>query len=413
MEQRIVVVGGGYAGLNAVNALQKQFASDPRIQLVLIDKESFHLRKVLLFQRAVQETPIKVPYSDYFGDTVEVIQAELIAVEPEAKQIRICRPDGAYEDQPYDRLILCLGSKVVSASPEQGGISLTDMESGDRIRRQLEQNLSDARRAVHEAERRRLLSVAIVGGGITGIETAGELASGLRRKAAAAGLDPAEVAVTLINSQQRLLEAAPPHVSRRLEQELSAIGVRVKHGSRAEQFRDGELALRGGELVPVGACVWTLGLRPNPLVQRLGLPITSDGKLQVDAQYHVHGSDGIYAIGDCAHIMDPVSGAADGMTCKEAIPQAGRLAKIIKAELASMNGPQHASYTNVFCISLGPDRGLVWLQKWGMNLVLTGKVGLHIRKLTWDMASLLSGKQGNVSELVYRQKKAGEGRNVH
>jgi len=402
MEQRIVVVGGGYAGLNAVRALQKQFAGDSRIRLTLLDKETFHLRKVLLFQRAVQEAPIRIPYSDYFTHNVEVIQAELTAVEPAAKQIRIRRPDGTCEVQPYDRLIVCLGSQVVSASPEQGGISLTDLESGDRIRSLLEMNLSEAHRAAHESERRRRLSVAIAGGGITGIETAGEVASGLRRKAAAAGLDPAEVAVTLINTQQRLLEAAPPHVSRRLEQELSAIGVRMKHGSRAEQFHDGVLALRGGESMPVGACIWTLGLRANPLVQRLGLPVTSDGKLQVDARYHVDGCDSIYAIGDCAHIVDPDSGAVDGMTCKEAIPQAGRLAKIIKAELASLSGPQHASYTNVFCISLGPDRGFVWLQKWGMNLVLTGKTGLHIRKLTWDMASLMSGKQANGSELIYR-----------
>ncbi|WP_262495886.1 FAD-dependent oxidoreductase [Paenibacillus sedimenti] len=179
-----------------------------------------------------------------------------------------------------------------------------------------------------------------------------------------------------------------------MEKELSEVGVRILHGARAEAYREAEgaLLLRGAGMVPVGACVWTLGLRPNPLVLQLGLPVESNGKLQIDAHYHVKGSGNIYAIGDCAHVFDPATGKPDGMTCKEAIPQAARLTKILKAELAGEKGPAHTSYTNLFCIGLGPDRGFIWIQKWGMNIVLTGKLGRQIRKLTWDIASLMSRK---------------------
>jgi len=397
MKQRMVVVGGGYAGLNMVNSLKKQFAGEKDVQITLIDKEVYHLRKVLLFQRAVDEAQLKVPFSAYFDDTVEVIQAELSAVDPRQQHITIRLPDGQSEALHYDRLILCLGSKIVSAAPEQGGISLTDTDSGDRIRLRLEQNVHDARLAPDESERRRLLSAAVVGGGITGTETASELVYGLRRNAAAAGLDPALVTVTLINSQPRLLEAAPPQVSKRLERELGELGVHVMHSARAEAYREAEgvLLLHGGDSLTAGTCVWTLGLRPNPLVQQLGLPVVGNGKLQIDARYHVMGNEGIYAIGDCAHVRDHVTGKPDGMTCKEAIPQAMRLTKILKDELAGIKGPAHASYINLFCIGLGPDKGFVWIQKWGMNIMLTGKVGRYIRRLTWDIASLMNRKSAD------------------
>ncbi|WP_262495884.1 FAD-dependent oxidoreductase [Paenibacillus sedimenti] len=187
MEQRLVVVGGGYAGLNLVSSLQKQFAGEKGVRITLIDKEAYHLRKVLLFQGAVEDAPLKVPFSTYFDNTVEVIKAELSGVEPKQKLIELKRPDGQRKALHYDRLILCLGSKVVSSAPELGGISLTDTDSSTRIRLQLEQNVRDARLSSQESERKRLLSVAVVGGGITGIETASELVCGLRRKASAAG----------------------------------------------------------------------------------------------------------------------------------------------------------------------------------------------------------------------------------
>ncbi|MEW9701055.1 NAD(P)/FAD-dependent oxidoreductase [Paenibacillus sp. SI8] len=392
MEQHIVIVGGGYAGLNMVNSLLKQFDGQSHVRMTLIDKEPHHLRKVLLFQGAVEEKSLAIPFSSYFDGKVEILQAELASVEHEQQLVMLKHTSGRSEALRYDRLILCLGSKVVSAGPEQGGISLTDMDSSASIRAQLEHGVDSARQASEDAERRRLLSVAVVGGGITGIETTSELVCGLRNKAAAAGLDPALVSVTLVNSQARLLEAAPPHVSRRLEKELGELGVSVLHGARAAAFREGAVQLQGGGSISARTCVWTLGLRPNPLVRQLGLAVERNGKLQVDARYHVVGAENVYAIGDCAHVVDPATGQADGMTCKEAIPQAARLAKIIKAELAGDKGPEHAPFTNLFCIGLGPEKGFVWIQKWGLNLMITGKAGRQFRRMTWDMASLMNRK---------------------
>lgn len=121
----------------------------------------------------------------------------------------------------------------------------------------------------------------------------------------------------------------------------------------------------------------------------MGLPLTKEGQVIVDASYRVKGAVGVYGIGDCAHIVDPNSGQADRLTCKEATGQAARLGKILLADLKGTPAPSHKSYMDFFCIGLGPERGMVWTRQWGLDIILTGKLGWKIRKFTWDMASLL------------------------
>ncbi|MBO8164526.1 MAG: FAD-dependent oxidoreductase [Brevibacillus sp.] len=121
----------------------------------------------------------------------------------------------------------------------------------------------------------------------------------------------------------------------------------------------------------------------------LGLPLTAEGQIIVDASYRVKGVPGVYSIGDCARIVDPISGQADRMTCKESIAQAARLGKIIAADLSGRPAPSHQAHMDLFCFGLGPERGMVWIRQWGLDFILTGKLGWKIRKFTWDSASLI------------------------
>src|SRR5699024_8185231 len=105
--------------------------------------------------------------------------------------------------------------------------------------------------------------------------------------------------------------------------------------------------------------------------------------------YRVQGVTGLYSIGDCAHIIEPTNGKIDGNTCKEAIAQAERLGKIVLADIKRQPSPSHKGVIDFFCFSLGPEQGLVWMRKWGLNIVLTGRLGWWIRKKTWNLASML------------------------
>lgn len=194
------------------------------------------------------------------------------------------------------------------------------------------------------------MTIAVVGAGISGIETSAELAYFIREDALLLGLDPSAVRIKLFNANKRLFLEGPAKIGLKLERSLDACGVTTLHGSRVLQEKEGVLTLSNGETMSVGLCVWTLGLLPNPMLQSIGLPITSEGYVVVDASYRVQGAQGVYSIGDCARIVDPASVRVDGKTCKEATAQAARLGKILSADIAGRQAPPHRGFIDFFVL---------------------------------------------------------------
>lgn len=286
-------------------------------------------------------------------------------------------------------LVLAVGSVVRQVKPEQGGIALTGVAAAETIRTTWQHNMRLAARENSPAERQRLLTLAVAGAGISGIETAAELAFAMRREAQTHGIAPAEVKVYLLNAQSRLFTEGSAKMAHKLEQALTEAGVTVLHGTKAIRERGGQLHLSTGRSLSVGLCVWSLGLLPNPALRQMGLPLTAHGQLVVDQSYRVAGAPGVYSIGDCARIVDPVSGQADRMTCKEAAGQAVRLGNVVLADLQGTAAPAHQGYMDFFCVGLGPGRAMVWTRKWGLDIILTGKLGWKLRQFTWNIASMI------------------------
>ncbi|WP_028543707.1 NAD(P)/FAD-dependent oxidoreductase [Paenibacillus taiwanensis] len=387
-----IVVGGGYAGIHALQALRQSLGEQVKgreVRFILMDKQPHHLRKVLLFKPAAADMNITLPLKELFSEGVEVIQGTVSALEPTHRKLHYTDEDGATQSIGYDVIVLALGSVIREAAPAQGGITLSSIHAAATIRKLWLANLQQAVREPNAALRQRLLTLAVAGAGISGIETAAELAHAIRAAAVGLGLNPADVKVYLLNAQDTLLPNGPAKMARKLERSLADCGVTVLHRKKALHEQDGQLTLADGDVIPVGVCVWTLGLLPNPIVRSLGLPVTPEGQLVVDASYRVKGCSCIYSIGDCARIVDPASGQVDQMTCKEGNAQAARLGKIVFADLQGTAAPSHKSFMDFFCVGLGPNRGVVWTRYRGLDIILTGKIGWKIRQLTWNMASLI------------------------
>ncbi|MGF7050569.1 NADH dehydrogenase [Paenibacillus sp. DS2015] len=391
-ELTCIVVGGGYAGINAVKAIRKRFkgqASKRILRLILIDKNPYHFRKVLLFKPAVGDEDITIPLTSLFPDGVEFVQATVTKIESGEKRVLCQDAEGNKNLIKYDFLVLAVGSVVRQPDLDQGGMALASLEDAWKIREVWRANIKKAVKEKSANERQRLMTIAVVGAGISGIETSAELAYYIREDAVLLGLDPSAIRVKLFNANKRLFPEGPAKVGLKLERSLDACGVTTLHGRRVLQEKEGEITLSNGETMSVGLCVWTLGLLPNPMLQSIGVHITSEGYVIVDASYRVQGAQGVYSIGDCAQIIDLVSGRVDGKTCKEATAQAARLGKILSADIAGHPAPPHKEFIDFFCFSLGPKQGMVWTHKWGIDIIFSGKLGWRIRKFTWDSASLL------------------------
>ncbi|TCZ77097.1 pyridine nucleotide-disulfide oxidoreductase [Paenibacillus albiflavus] len=390
-ELTCVVVGGGYAGIHAQKAIRKAFLgeSGSRLKLILIDKNTYHLRKVLLFKKATRDEDIAIPFTNLLSDGTNFIQATVTGIESVEKRLFYQDTGGNEHSMRYDLLVLAAGSVVMRPDPAQGGIALVNLDAAAKIRQAWRTNLMKAAQETNPLERQRLMTLAIAGAGISGIETSAELASIVREEARVIGLDPTAVKIFLLNSNDRLFPEGPAKVGQKLEHSLEQCGVKIFHGRKAMHEKGGIVTLSDGETIPVGLCVWTLGLLPNPMLRSLGLPLTTEGEVIVDASYRVQGSQGVYSIGDCARIVDPATGRKDGKTCKEATAQAGRLAKIMMADITGLPAPVHKGFMDFFCFGLGPNQGMAWIRKWGIDMIITGQLGWRLRKFTWDSASLL------------------------
>ncbi|KGE20167.1 NAD(P)/FAD-dependent oxidoreductase [Paenibacillus wynnii] len=391
-ELTCLVIGGGYAGIHAVQAIRKSFKSEEdkrTVRLILMDKNPYHLRKVLLFRPAVGDEDITVPLTDLFPEGVELIQGAVTYIESTEKNLRYEDAAGAEHRMNYDILVVALGSVLRQPEPWQGGMALASIDHARKIREAWRANLKKAVGETNVHERKKLMSIAVAGAGISGIETSAELAHYVREDAEALGLDPGEAKITLFNANPRLFPEGPAKVGVRLEDSLHSNGVTLSHGSKVVQEELGTLTLSSGETISVGMCIWTLGLLPHPLLQSIGLPVDSEGYVVIDASYRVQGTQGIYSIGDCARVVDPVSGRVDGKTCKEAIAQAARLGKVILADITGRSAPTHKGFMDFFCFGLGPGIGMAWTHKWGVDIIFTGRLGSKLRKFTWDSASLI------------------------
>jgi NADH dehydrogenase len=289
-------------------------------------------------------------------------------------------------------LVVAVGSIVRQPEPGRGGIPLTDPQAAADIRKRWRANLRKAVGETNPEERKRLMTVAVTGAGISGVETSAELALEMQKEASSLGLNPSDISVYLLSGRERLFLEGPEKVGRKLEQILSECGVTVLYNRKVLQEEAGVMMLSNGDRLPVGLCIWTVGLIPNPALHSMGLPLNPDGQVLVDECYRVKGAPGVYSIGDCALIVDPKNGKADLMRAGEGALQADRLGKIVMADLEGRPAPVHKSASSIldfFCIGLGENRGLVWGRKWGLNMIITGKLAWKIRKLAWDTGSML------------------------
>jgi len=166
-----VITGGGYAGINAVNAIQKTFIREGNnrpLRLILIDKTPFHFRKVLLFKPAATNEDITVPLTTLFPEGGEFLQANVMKIESVERRLFYQDVKGNENSMNYDILVVAVGSVVRPPDLAQGGIALASLDDAQKIREAWYMNLKKSVKETNAKSRQRLMTIAVVGAGISG-----------------------------------------------------------------------------------------------------------------------------------------------------------------------------------------------------------------------------------------------------
>lgn len=426
MAWNVVIAGGGFGGLQAATALARSL---PRhsAQITLINATNFLTYTPLLPGAAagtLEPRHVVVPLREALPDAVDLLVATVTGADPERRAVQVRTLDGEVRELAYDQLVVALGS-VSRTLPIPGladhAVGLKTLPEAIALRNRVLRSLELAESTEDPVVRRAALTFVFVGAGYAGLEGLAELQDfasdvlDLYPRARVHGMR-----WILVEAQERVMPEVPASLASFASRELTARGIELRTSTTLEEVTDTTARLSDGEVVPTRTVVWTAGVRPHPVVAQLGLPLTAQGRIEVDDTLAVAGHPGVWALGDAAAVPDP---AARGQrpcppTAQHAIRQGKVAARNVAAALGTGRPTRFRYKTRGVVVDMGQRKAVAqtmglrwrgtpaWLLARTYHLALMPGLGRRARLLTdWNVGLLFGrdtaelGQLGQVSRL--------------
>ncbi len=353
----VVVVGGGFGGLQAVSKLRRM-----PVEVTLVDRRNFHLFQPLTYQvatGALSESEITYPLRGIFkrARNVRVVLAEVVDFDLGARELHLRSVSGvpAPERLGYDTLIVAGGSTYSYFGHDDWrryAAEVKSLESALAVRSRLLSAFEAAEAEPDADERDVWLTFVVVGAGPTGVEMAGQIAElardTLRRDYRV--IDPRRTRILLVEAADRVLTTFPPALSAKAERSLQRLGVTVLTGHTVTGVDASTVTLEGRDggttSIPSRAVIWAAGVTASGLAarlaERIGAEPDSAGRVTVERDLTLPGHPEVFAIGDMIRVRDgdgePV--ALPGVA-PVAMQQGRYAARVVRARLA---GREHAPF---------------------------------------------------------------------
>jgi NADH dehydrogenase len=330
---RIVIIGGGFAGVSAGRAFEKLAVRGAPVDVTLVSESNYLLFTPMLAEvasGALEARHISAPVRASVSHT-RFRHGRVEQVDPIARTVRLAGPAGSI---PYDHLVLAVGSVPHTfglPGVEDHAWTLKNLSDATRLRDHVIGLLERAEQEPDPDVRRRILTFVVAGAGFAGTETIAELYDlvyGVVRFYPAIG--PQDARFVLVHPGDRILPELGPELAAYALERLEARGIEFRSGARVAEATADRVRLTDGEWLPSTTFVWTAGNRPGALASDLSG--TDGGPLHTDRQLRVIGFDQVWAVGDCARIPDP---ARDGEHCPPTAQHAIRAGAAVAANVAA------------------------------------------------------------------------------
>ena len=361
---RVVIIGGGFGGL----AFCQQFRG--KANLVLIDKQNHHLFQPLLYQVAMTglaAPDIASPLRHIFRRHrhISVHMAEVRSVDLKQKTVTA---NGRVVE--YDYLVLGMGGRTSYFGNnhwDKHALGLKTLDDALTIRRRILSSFEIAENIDDEAERRRLMTIVVVGGGPTGLELAGsiaELTSRVFRKDFRR-INTADARIILIEGADRLLSNYPESLSKKAEEQIKELGVEVQLNTKVREVSEGIVELASGEVIEARNILWGAGVEAIPMTRTLGVPVDRAGRILVEPDLSLPGHPEVFAVGDLAAVKQ-----ADGSDVPGVAPAAMQMGRYVADQIAKgLTGDSETSVTAEPFVyrdkgsmaTIGRSRAVAWI----------------------------------------------------
>ncbi|MEV0000068.1 FAD-dependent oxidoreductase [Streptomyces sp. NPDC050848] len=392
MQHRIVVLGAGYTGAVAAGRLAKRLHHED-VTITLVNPEPDFVERVRLHQIAAGQDLRPRPFGEMFAGTgVELKLAKVTAVDVDRRTVTVTAANGPEREQlAYDTLVYALGSGW-----NDGGVPGTAEHAHEISSRPGALRLRD-RLAALDAGR----TVVVVGGGLTGLEAATEIAE------ARPDLDVALAARGAFGDW--LSEKGRTH----LRKVVAGLGITVHENTAVDAVEADRLTTADGRTIPADVTVWTTGFAVHPIAAATSLELADDGRIAVDATMRSVSHPDVYAVGDAAMAIGPGDKPLR-MSCASGVPMAWQAADAIAARLTDTKVPQIAIRYAQQCISLGRKEGLIQFvtaDDQAVDKALTGRLAARYKELickgaAWGVANPTLGMPSRRRRVVRQETRS-------
>jgi NADH:ubiquinone reductase (H+-translocating) len=310
---RVVIAGGGFGGLYAARRLERLLPHHSA-QVTLVADVNFLLYTPLLPGAAsgtLEPRHVVVPLREEL-DSTDIRLGRVTGADTSARRLDYVTPDGREVSLEYDQLVVALGS-VSRVLPVPGlaqhGMGFKTIAEAIALRNRALGNLEIAEALDTPEERAPWLTFVFVGAGYAGLEGIAELqdyVADVIERYPRCRLDGTRW--ILVEAGERIMPEIHHGLAEFAARELRGRGIDIRTSTTLDAVTETTATLSTGEVVPCRTLVWTAGVRPSPIIAKLGLPLDERGRIRTDEYLRVPGHDRVWAIGDAAAVPDPAAG---------------------------------------------------------------------------------------------------------
>ena len=385
--KKVIIIGAGFGGLFAARTL-----AGKSIEVLLIDRNNYHTFTPLLYQvatSALDPSEIAYPIRSIFRsvDNIHSLMGEVTEINTQDKHVVIDMENGRRVEK-FDFLILATGSVTTYFGKEDiktHAFELNTLDNAIALRNHILRIFEQAAWTEDVQLREALTTLVVVGGGPTGLETAGALYE-LYNHVLDREFSPEKrmhARVVLVEMLPHLLAGYPAKLRQAALEQLTSLGVEVLLGNPVTRLTGDHIELADGRIIPTHTVIWTAGVKASPAANFLGNELTNGGRIPVKPTMEIEGNDGVYAVGDITYLQDQ-SGSPYPMMIPVAQQQGILVAKNILRNIKGLEPQVFVYHDRGIMATIGRSRAVAWIYN---RLQLRGFIawlawlGLHLLTL--------------------------------
>jgi len=350
--KKILILGGGFGGVNILREVQNIFQDKVNVDISIVNQDNFFLFTPMLPEVAsgmIHPRDISIPIRT-FCKRAKFYQAVVSSIDLKQKLVTITRLfDGKVHALEYDYLVLSMGSITNffgNKKIEKHSFTIKSIEDAIGIRNHSINMLENAGQTSDPDLQQKLMTFTVVGGGFAGVETIGEINHLIRESASRMypNINSEKINMFLVSSKNGILPEVGEDLSNKAMKYLKKNGVQILTNTKAIDADEDYVLLDNDKKIPCTTLIWAGGVTVDPVIAELHCEHGKSGKLQVDKYLRLIGHPNVFALGDCAEIIDSATGKPYPPTAQHAIHQSHTVSHNLKVALTGKDSMNEFSF---------------------------------------------------------------------